>query len=144
MAYKAINWLVQGGCGTLLKRALIRMHYCQEFHNRMFREAHGPDKVIEMFLSVHDEIVFRVSNFCDAGAQLLIVQRMAAAMTHDRDLFSIPLSCDVEVEDGDWGHLKKYPIPKELPWDHPSTGRFAVSDASGVPQWWKSALTPFG
>jgi DNA polymerase I-like protein with 3'-5' exonuclease and polymerase domains len=152
--YKGINWLVQGGCGTLLKRAVIRMHHCAQWWNEWARAVamssphwtEGvPGNIVELVLTVHDEIAFRVRRTLPDPIVYDIVTTMAAAMTADRDLYDLPLRCDVEEQSPDWGHMVKYKTPEVLPWDHPAVqaGKSNVWDASGVEKWWKSHQIAF-
>ncbi len=150
--YKGINWLVQGGCGTLLKRAIIRMHACADWWNHWYaihaemknswtKPNLGP--IVKLVLTVHDEIAFKIRAELEDHMIRTIVETMVSAMTGDRTLYDIPLRADVEELKPDWGHAEKFEISKELPWQHPASiaGDSKVWDAGGVGKWWRPLQT---
>lgn len=137
--YKAINWLIQGGCGVLMKRALVRGYHCLNWWNNFYKE-----HVAEQYITVHDEVGIRISKKLTPVQQQAILNTYCGAFLADRDLFDVPLKCDVEKFEPDWGHLVDWVV--EPVWQHPSVeaGAPFVSNAAGVTQWWRSTPTLLG
>ncbi len=131
--YKAINWLIQGGCGTLMKRALVRGYHCLNWWNRKHNQ-----KIAEQYVTVHDEAGIRISKKLPESDAIEILSAYCASFLGDKNLFCVPLKCDVEQFNPTWGKL--IDIDVEPTWDHPSAkaGNKYIADATGVKKWWMS------
>ncbi|NDQ57313.1 MAG: hypothetical protein GZ088_09605 [Acidipila sp.] len=89
MEYIACNYVVQGSCGDLLRRALTRFR-------REIKEHKWP---IKMFLPVHDEIVFQVPTELVAELVPELVKIMCYC-----PWFGVPILSDAEVG-SNWGEV---------------------------------------
>jgi DNA polymerase-1 len=86
-SYVGLNYRVQGTCGDLMRRAMLRVYAAM-------KENHWP---IRMLISVHDELLFEMPIDRVEEVSLAIVKIMC-----DVPQMDIPLLCDVEVGDN-WG-----------------------------------------
>lgn len=86
--YKALNYLVQGTAGDMMRRAMIRV-------DRYIREKKLP---IALLLQVHDELLFSMpKELVEKWAPVL-----GEVMCHFPEI-GIPITYDIEVGP-DWGH----------------------------------------
>jgi DNA polymerase I-like protein with 3'-5' exonuclease and polymerase domains/intein/homing endonuclease len=91
-AYVALNYYVQGFCGDIMRRALVKV----------YRLIYAKRWDILMLLTIHDEIVFDMPPDLVKFAVPLIV----AEMTNFPEV-GLPLVCDVEVGRS-WGNMVKF------------------------------------
>lgn len=90
-AYKAPNYIIQGGCADVMKRALIG---CNEFLK--------PYQT-KMMLSVHDEICFNLHK-----NELDIIPELQRIMTEVYPSQYLPLETEASISDKSWAHVEKY------------------------------------
>jgi DNA polymerase-1 len=89
-AYKGLNYLIQGTCGDLMRRALVSCW------NEIKRR--GWDVLIRS--TVHDELIFDIPR----GMVREVVPEMCRCMTAFEHVLKIPLVVDAEVGDN-WGEM---------------------------------------
>lgn len=100
-AYKAVNAIIQGGCGDILKDRLIEV---SEFLK---------DKKSRVVNLVHDEIALEIHN-----NEWDIIPEISRILG-DLD-FSVPLYTDFEWSDLSWGEKKKH--DELVGWSEPTPG----------------------
>ena len=89
-AYKAANGIIQGGCSSIVKKAMINLHeYLQPLKSRML-------------LQIHDEILFEVHK-----SELDIVHNLRKIMEATYPYNHLPMSCSVEHSWKSFGELEK-------------------------------------
>jgi len=88
-AYVALNYLVQGMCGDIMRRALTRV-------DDWIRERRLP---VLMCLTIHDEILFDMPHGLVREVAPLIAEEMCRIPE-----VRIPFLCDIEVGDN-WGEM---------------------------------------
>lgn len=90
--YKAINYLIQGTCGDIMRRVMVRI----------FERIQRENWPIKMMLTIHDELVFQIPDaVIDKYVPLLVEMMM------DVDVVTVPLTCDCEIGK-DWRNLEDY------------------------------------
>lgn len=84
-AYKAPNYLIQGGCSDAMRTAMVKCHeILEEHHSRMI-------------MQIHDELLFEIhENELDLVP--LLKQAMIEAYPHRL----LPMDCDVEFSTKSW------------------------------------------
>ena len=87
--YKALNYVVQGGCANICKQAMVNSTEAVK----------GTDA--HLLLQIHDELIFEVPKGEEANLIPTIVEAMTSINLGD---LSVPMAVDVEVWDGDWAH----------------------------------------
>lgn len=89
-SYKAPNHLIQGGCGDIVKRAMIE---CHEYLKGQWGR---------MLLQVHDEILFEIHK-----DHLHIVPHLVNIMQNSYKQQYIPLTCGAKISNKSWQQLKE-------------------------------------
>jgi len=94
-AYKAPNYVIQGGCADVVKIALSRLHKYLE------------DKSTRMILQVHDEICFEI-----AENELAIIPELQTIMTSAYPHAHLPLLTEASMSDKSWALVEKINVSK--------------------------------
>lgn len=84
-AYKAVNYLIQGGCADIVKIAMVRTH------NRL------KDHSSRLILQIHDELIFEVAD----GEEYLVAQ-LKEIMEGVYPFRSLPMTCGVDKSNKSW------------------------------------------
>lgn len=95
-AYKALNYIVQGGAAGILKRAMLNT------------DAYVKSKGFKMLLTVHDELVFECP---ESSVTEEIVRGIVTAMQgdfHERLGMPNPFEIDVSIARDNWNSKEKY------------------------------------
>jgi len=104
--YLALNYLIQGCAGDLIKRAKNKLYLLEDQLREEYEGAH-PFRIIN---TVHDEVVTEVrEDLLDAK----FVSRVDAEMTtwkryDGSDLFCVPITAGYAVSASNWGDLEDY------------------------------------
>jgi DNA polymerase-1 len=90
-SYKALNYLIQGGCSDVVKKAMIG---CAEFLR---------DKKSAMVSQVHDELLFEIHK-----DEIDIVPEIQKIMENQFPYVYLPLTCSVEYSLKNWEEMKEW------------------------------------
>lgn len=94
-AYKAPNYLIQGGCADVVKKAMNEL-------DRALK-----DRKSKMLLQVHDELLFRVDESEVSTVPRLVYDIMSTAFNHKY----LPLTCSMEWSNKSMGDkVKGFPV----------------------------------
>lgn len=88
-AYKAPNAIIQGGCGDILKQKAGQIQ-------QLLFEGNYKSGIVNF---VHDEIQVEIHL-----SELHLIHKIKAIL--DDLQFTVPITCDIEWTDTDWGHKK--------------------------------------
>ena len=89
--YKAPNYLIQGGCGDIVKKAMVQL------------ADYLADKKSNMVLQIHDEILFEVHK-----DEEHIVEQLQTIMEQAYPHLRLPMTVGVEWSDTNWAERKPY------------------------------------
>lgn len=84
-AYKGVNYMVQGTCADIVKRAMIRLH-------KRFKKDDSGSKLI---LTIHDELVFEVPK---ESISKSLIESVVLDMQKDSDILNCPIPLPVTVK----------------------------------------------
>lgn len=90
-AYKAPNYLIQGSCADIVKKAMIDCHKLLD----------GSKSAI--LVQIHDEILFEMHL-----DDLHLVPELASTMSSSYEHSFLPMGCDIEWSDTSWGDKRKW------------------------------------
>ena len=99
-AYRCVNYLVQGTCADMMKRAMLRTdNYLRQVKvkdngRRVPIDAHA-------ILTLHDELIFEIKR---EHAYNWVLRGLSEIMTDTRDIMQIPMNVDIERMDESWAH----------------------------------------
>ncbi len=91
-AYKSVNYMVQGTCGDIVKKAMIRIF-------KYINENNLNSKILS---SIHDEIILEVPK-----NEFVHLNKYVSFST-DFSEFSFPLKVEVKYSDESWGKKKEW------------------------------------
>ncbi len=92
-AYKAPNYLIQGTCSDIMRKALIK---CTDFLQT---------RKSKIILSIHDSIEFLI-----AKEEMDIIDDLKALMISSYGHAYLPLDCSYEISCISWGEMCKSPV----------------------------------
>lgn len=92
-AYKAVNYVIQGGCSDVLRFALIEM-------DRFIEENELKSKII---LTVHDEICLYMPD-----EELVHIPKLQEIMSNAYPHSLLPLTTEVSISKKSWAEVEKY------------------------------------
>lgn len=96
MAYKGVNALIQGAAAYVIKLAMIRLaKYLKQFNG-----------LINLLLTVHDELVFEIHNSLNVVAEA----KKLHSIMEDRETFKVPITASIMFSTTSW--LNKYELNK--------------------------------
>lgn len=93
-AYKAANSIIQGGCASVVKKAMVRIDECVQEHGYKSRP----------IAQIHDEILFKVHK-----SELGVESEFQKIMENIYPYKHIPLTCSIEHSKTSWGELEVGP-----------------------------------
>lgn len=110
-AYLALNYVIQGCAGDLMKRAMNRIY---RLLRRLEEEFEGP-RPVYLTNTVHDELLFEVrEDLLTPGLARRIRAEMVDWKREDgSDKFAVPITTGCEVSESGWGSLQEYSLDGE-------------------------------
>lgn len=97
-AYKAPNYLIQGGCADIVKVAMINIDNFMKENPQVVGNS-------RMLLNVHDELVFEVDEKCDYETMM---DRIPEIMKSAYPSKMIPLTCGVDWSKDNWADKRAW------------------------------------
>lgn len=96
--YKAVNSLMQGGCATYIKQAMVRIHKYLVANNFKTR----------LVNTIHDELIFEVHQ-----SETDVIVPIIRGLMEDHLHFRVPITAGVEKGGPTWGD--KYDVTEQYP-----------------------------
>ena len=96
--YKAVNSLMQGGCATYIKQAMVRIHKYLVANNFKTR----------LVNTIHDELIFEVHQ-----SETDVIVPIIRGLMEDHLHFRVPITAGVEIGGPTWGD--KYDVTEQYP-----------------------------